>query len=292
MVLPEEFPRRSDATARLQHEAFFEVLQHGEGTRDWIAARAGLIVLRYVLARSESDGEPGALAAEESNVAAAVDALPDGDAERAALHSVLNAMLAALQASTPDLARPDAKRNPRTLEPVADALIGYGDALAARAAWPLAAEVYATVWDTGAAPNARFGEGIDPRDVEESLAESDGADPAGLNRQIAPATAWAALRLAICYRTLGRRDDAQVALEAARTAALQCRDTTIGEYIGFRSRLSATLMLLDAGRTAEAEPELAALVTESASNPQLRDGHARAKHAQAVAAYRRQRGPR
>jgi tetratricopeptide (TPR) repeat protein len=292
MLLPEEFPRRSDATARLQHQAFFEVLQHGEGTRDWIAARAGLIVLRYVLARSESDGEPGALAAEEGKVAAAVDALPAGDAERAALHAVLNAMAVAIQTSTPDLAQPDAKRNPRTLEPVADALIRYGDALASRSAWPLAAEVYATVWDTRAAPNARFGEGIDPRDVEESLAESGGPGPAGLNRQIAPATAWAALKLAICYRTLGRRDDAQVALEAARAAALQCRDDAIGQYISFRSRLGATLMLLDAGRTAEAEPELAALVAESASNPQLRDGHARAKHAQAVAAYRRQRGPR
>ena len=292
MLLPEEVPRKSDATARLQHQAFFEVLQHGEGTRDWIAARAGLIVLRYVLARSESDGEPGALAAEESKVATAVDALPADDAERVALHAVLTAMRAALKASTPDLAQPDAKRNPRTLEPVADALIGYGDALAARSAWPLAAEVYATGWDTGAAPNARFGEGIDPRDVEESLAESGGADPSGLNRQIAPATAWAALRLAICYRTLGRRDDARVALEAARAAALQCRDATIGQYIGFRSRLSAALMLLDAGRAAEAEPELAALVAESASDPGLRDGRARARHAQAVAAYRRQRGPR
>ena len=57
MLLPEEVPRRSDATARLQHQAFFEALQHGEGTRDWIAARAGLIVLRYVLAGSESDGD-------------------------------------------------------------------------------------------------------------------------------------------------------------------------------------------------------------------------------------------
>jgi hypothetical protein len=292
MLLPEEVPRRSDATARLQHQAFFEALQHGEGTRDWIAARAGLIVLRYVLAGSESDGEPGALAAEEGKVGVAVDALPADDAERAALHTVLKAMLAALHASTPDLAQPDANRNPLTLEPVADALIGYGDALAARSAWPLAAEVYATVWDTRAAPNVRFGEGIDPRDAEESLAESGGAGPAGVNRQIAPATAWAALRLATCYRTLGRRDDAQIALEAARTAARQCRDATIGQYIGFRSRLSATLMLLEAGRTAEAEPELVALVAESASNPELRDGHARAKHAQAVAAYRRQRGPR
>ncbi len=292
MLLPEEFPRRFDATARLQHQAFFEVLQHGEGTRDWIAARAGLIVLRYVMARIESDGEPGALAAEESKVAAAVDALPADDAERAALHAVLNTMLAAPQASTPELAQPDARRNPRTLEPVADALIGYGNVLAARSAWALAAEVYATVWDTRAAPNVRFGEGIDPRDVEESLAESGGADTGGLNRQIAPATAWAALRLANCYRTLGRRDDAQVALEAARAAALQCRDAAIGQYISFRSRLSATLMLLNAGRTAEGEQELAALVSESASNPGLRNGHARAKHAQAVAAYRRQRGPR
>ena len=38
---------------------------------------------------------------------------------------------------------------------------------------------------------------------------------------------------------------------------------------------------------AVANDELAALVAESASNPRLRDVHARARHAEAVAAYRR-----
>jgi hypothetical protein len=289
MLPPEEFARRPDATARLQHQAFFEALQHGEGTRDWIAARAGLIVLRYVLARSESDGDPGALAGEEGRVAAAIEALPAGDAERAALHATLRAMVAAVESSTPRPAEPGADRDARALEPVADALIAYGDALLARLAWPLAAEVYATVWDTRAAPNARFSEGIDPRDVDDGVAESG---VAGGGRQIPAATALAALKLSICYRMLGRAEDAQMARDAARAAARQCRDPVIGEYVGFRARLGDALVLLDAGPSSEADRQLAALVAESASNPQLRDMHARARHAQAVAAYRHRHSTR
>jgi hypothetical protein len=286
MLPPEEFPPRPDATARLQHQAFFEALQHGEGTRDWMAARAGLIVLRYVLARSESDGDPGALAGEESRVA---EALPAGDAEGATLYAILRAMLAAVQSGAPRPAEPGADRDARTLEPVADALIAYGDALLTRFAWPLAAEVYATVWDTRAAPNARFSEGIDPRDVDEGVAESGSA---GAGRQIPAATALAALKLSICYRMLGRAEDAQMARDAARAAARQCRDPVIGDYVGFRTRLGDALALLDAGPSSEADWQLAALIAESASNPQLRDVHARARHAQAVAAYRRRRSTR
>jgi hypothetical protein len=288
MLPPEEFPRRSDATARLQHQAFFEALQHGEGSRDWIAARAGLIVLRYVLARSESDEEPGALGGEESRVAAAIEALPADDAERASLHAVLRAMVPA-QSGTPRPAEPGVDRDARTLEPVADALVAYGDTLLTRFAWPLAAEVYATLWDTRAAPNVRFSEGIDPRDVDDGVTESG---TAGHERQMPGATALAALNLSICYRMLGRAEDAQVARDAARAAAGQCRDAAIGDYVSFRARLGDVLVLLDTGPSSEADQQLAALVAESASNPQLRDVHARARHAEAVAAYRRRRSPR
>jgi hypothetical protein len=282
LLPPEEFPRRSDATARLQHQAFFEALQHGEGSRDWIAARAGLIVLRYVVTRSEADGEAGSLDGEESRVAAAIEALPAGDVERASLSAVLRAML-------PAQSRPGADRDARTLEPVADALVAYGDALLTRFAWSLAAEVYATVWDTRAAPNVRFSEGIDPRDVDEGVAESGSA---GSGRQMPGAIALAALNLSICYRMLGRAEDAQVARDAARAAAGQCRDRVIGEYVSFRARLGDALVLLDAGPSSEADQQLAGLVAESASKPQFRDVRARARHAQAVAAYRRRRSPR
>ena len=64
-----------------------------------MASRAGLIVLRYVLARSETEWEPGALAAEEGRVSAAVDALPADDPERAALHAILRAVAAAFPAT-------------------------------------------------------------------------------------------------------------------------------------------------------------------------------------------------
>ena len=296
MLPPELPPRKPGATARLQHQAFFEALQHGEGTRDWMASRAGLIVLRYVLARSDTEWEPGAMAAEEGRVFAAVDALPPDDLERVALQAVLRTVATAFPSVTPLSAEPDAKRDPHPAEAVADVLIAYGDALVARSAWPLAADVYATVWDTRAAPDARFGGGVDPRDADEAPDEPNArsapdAAPATV-RHIAPASALAALWLAICYRMLGRSADAKDALAAARAAAPHCRDSGIGEYVGFRARLGETLLLLDAGPSAEADRVLAALVAESAANPRLRDVHARARHAQAVAAYRRQRESR
>jgi hypothetical protein len=175
-------------------------------------------------------------------------------------------------------------------------LIAYGDALLARSAWPLAADVYATVWDTRAAPDTRFGGGVDPRDADDAPEEPDARNVSDTApspaRHIAPASAIAALRLAICYRMLGRSADAKDALAAAKAAAAHCRDVELGESVGFRARLGETLMLLDAGPSAEADRQLAVLVAESAANPRLRDVHARARHAQAVAAYRRQRGPR
>jgi hypothetical protein len=296
MLPPELPPRKPGATARLQNQAFFEALQQGEGTRDWAASRAGLIVLRYVLARSDAEWEPGALDAEEGRVSAAVEALPPDDPERAALQAILRAVAAAFRSATPLPAEPDANRDTHPAELVAEALIAYGDTLLARSAWPLAADVYATVWDTRAAPDTRFGGGVDPRDAEEAPEEPDARNPPDSApvpvRHIAPATAVAALRLAICYRMLGRSADAKDALTAARAAAAQCRDVELGESVGFRARLGETLVLLDAGPSLEADRQLAVLVAESAANPRLRDVYARARHAQAVAAYRRQRGSR
>jgi hypothetical protein len=287
MVPSGETPHRSDAAARLRHQAFFETLQHGEGTRDWLAARAGLLVLRHVLARSDADWEAGALAAEERSVATALEALPPDDPERVRLSAVLAGFHSAgLRADQ----SPDA-REPHALEPVADALIAYGDVLLTRSAWALAADVYATVWDTRAAPDTRFGGGVDPRDVEDTAARSatiDAVDGGGDGElQIAPASAMAALKLAICYRMLGRSAEASDAYTAARAAAIQCRDPGVGEYVRYRARLGDTLMVLDAGNLAAAEQQLAGLAVEISSNPRLRDLLARVRHAQAVAAYRR-----
>ena len=296
MLPPELPPRKPGATARLQNQAFFEALQDGEGTREWTASRAGLIVLRYVLARSDAEWEPGALAAEEGRVSAAVGALPADDPERAALQAILRAVADAFRSGPPPATDPDAGRDPHPAELVAGALIAYGDALLARSAWPLAANVYATVWDTRAAPDTRFGGGVDPRDADEAPEEPDARNVSDAApspaRHIAPAGAIAALRLAICYRMLGRSADAKDALAAAKAAAAHCRDVELGESVGFRARLSETLMLLDAGPSPEADRQLAVLVAESAANPRLRDVYARARHAQAVAAYRRQRGSR
>ena len=253
-----------------------------------MASRAGLIVLRFVLARSDIEWEPGALAAEESRVSATVDALPAGDPERATLQAILRTVAAAFHPATAVPGDPEAKPDPHAAEAVAEALIAYGDALVARSAWALAADVYATVWDTRAAPDTRFGGGVDPRDTDDA-SEEPGV-PA--TRGIAPAIAVAALRLATCYGMLGRAAEAREALGAARAAAIQCRDSDLGQYIEFRTRLGETLALLDAGASSDVERQLGMLVAESAANPRLLDLHARARHAQAVALYRRQREPR
>lgn len=285
MVPPGETPHRSDAAARLRHQAFFETLQHGEGTRDWLAARAGLLVLRHVLARSDAEWEAGALAAEESSIATALEALPPDDPERARL----SAVLAGFHSAGPRAGQSPDAREPHALEPVADALIAYGDVLLTRSAWALAADVYATVWDTRAAPDTRFGGGVDPRDVEDTAARSATIDAAGGEGelQIAPASAMAALKLAICYRMMGRSAEASDAYAAARAAAIQCRDPGVGEYVRYRARLGDALMVLDGGNLAAAERQLADLGMEISSNPRLRDLLARVRHAQAVAAYRR-----
>jgi hypothetical protein len=294
MLSPEMPQRKPGATARLQHQSFFEALQHGEGTRDWMASRAGLIVLRYVLARSDIEWETGALAAEERRVAAVVDALPVGDPERVALQAILHAVSAAFHPTTARPTEPDARPDPRQAEAAAQALIAYGDTLVARSAWPLAADVYATVWDTRAAPDSRFGGGIDPRDADDAPDEPGASDAPDSERirDIAPSSAVAALRLAICYRMLGRTAEAREALGAAKAAAIQCRDAELGEYIECRARLGEILILLDAGPSADAERQLGMLVAECAANPRLRDLHARTRHAQAVAVYRRRRGSR
>jgi tetratricopeptide (TPR) repeat protein len=287
MVPSGETPPRSDAAARLRHQAFFETLQQGEGTRDWLAARAGLLVLRHVLARSDAEWEIGSLAAEEKSVAIALEALAPDDPERLRLSAVL-AGFHSTRLRPDEL--PDA-RAPHALEPVADALIAYGDVLLERSAWALAADVYATVWDTRAAPDTRFGGGIDPRAVEDKAARPattdavDGEGEEGL--QIAPASAMAALKLAICYRMLGRSEEAVDAYAAARAAATQCRDPDVGEYVRYRAWLGDALMVLEGGDMAAAEQQLADLGMEISSNPRLRDLLARVRHAQAVAAYRR-----
>ena len=112
MLPPELPPRKPGATARLQNQAFFEALQDGEGTRKWDGIpRAGLIVLRYVLARSDAEWEPGALAAEEGRVSAAVGALPADDPERAALQAILRAVADAFRSGPPPATDPDAGRD-------------------------------------------------------------------------------------------------------------------------------------------------------------------------------------
>ena len=277
MEAPEERPQRRDAAIRLQHQAFFEALQHDEGSRDWLAARAGLLVLRHVVAWSDADWDSAAIATEETGVTTAVGALPADDPERVALRGVLDA----ITASRPTIRDAETEGTARAVEPAADALIAYGDALLARSAWALAADVYATVWDTRAAPASRFGGDADPRDAGDPDGEID-AMPS-----VSAASALAALNLAVCYRMLHRVTDAAVAYAAASAAAIHCRDPLVGEQVRLSVRLGDALITMDRGDLAGAERQLAELVVETASAPHLADVHTRARQDQAVVAARR-----
>jgi hypothetical protein len=273
----EPVPPRNPAV-RLQHRAFFEALQHDEGSRDWLAARAGLLLLRHVVAWSDANWDAEALVPEEVGVTTAIAALPTGDPERLALRGVLDAVYA----SVPTSRGRGAVRRQRAAELVADALIVYGDALLARAAWVLAADVYTTVWDTRAAPDGHFNGGSDPRDVGGPDEESEPVP------SVSPASALAALHLAMCYRMLHRATDAAAAYAAASAAAMYCRDPRVGESVTLRVRLGEALMTMDRGDVEGAERQLAALVEETATDPRLADVHAQARrdHA-AVSAARR-----
>lgn len=272
MAAPEERSPRRDAVGRLQHQAFFEALQHGEGSQDWLAARAGLLVLRHVVAWGDADGDSAAVAAEEAGVADAITALRADSPEGAALRGVLNA----ITVSAPVMRVRRGAPATQALEPLATALIAYGDVLLARSAWTLAADVYTTVWDTRAAPDARFGGGADPRDAEDPGHES-AAPPS-----ISPATALAALHLAVCYRMLHRPTDAADAYAAANAAAKHCRDPRVGAYVQCSVRLGDALLAMDRGDLADADRQLGDLMADTASKPDLADGLAQILHWQAV----------
>jgi hypothetical protein len=272
MTASEERPSPRDRAVRLQHQAFFEALQHGEGSRDWLAARAGLLLLRHVVAWSDANWDAEALAPEEGGVTTAIAALAADDPERIALRGVLDAVYA----SVPDPHARGARRRQRAAEVVADALIVYGGALLARAAWALAADVYTTVWNTRAAPDGHFNGGPDPRDAEEEGEEREVA------LSVSPASAVAALNLAMCYRMLHRGMDAADAYAAASAAAGRCRDPRVGETVALRARLGQALMTMDRGDLESADRQLTVLVAETAASPHLAEVHAQASRDQAM----------
>lgn len=272
-------PHGSDVSARFRHQAFFETLQRDEGSREWIAARAGLLLLRHVVWWNYADWDPDGVVSQEESVVAAIEALPADDLERARL----SAVIAAFHPPGLHLVNPDNVRALSIREPIAEALNGYGDVLLTRGAWALAADVYATVWDTRAVPDARSAR----------AQRDEGADPTLIAREvttaalISPTSLLAALNLALCLRMLGRTTAASEAYVAARAAAARCRNPHIGEYVRYRAWLGDALIILDRGHLSEADRQLSDLAAEISSNPRLRDVHARARHALAVVAYRR-----
>jgi hypothetical protein len=75
-----------------RHRAFMQVLAEGTAsTADWFAARAALLVLRYVDAWASGEWLPVQLLAERAAVADAIGAVPAGDQYRGLLPSYSSA---------------------------------------------------------------------------------------------------------------------------------------------------------------------------------------------------------
>jgi tetratricopeptide (TPR) repeat protein len=279
-----ETRRRRSAGGQMPHAAFLEALQHGEGTRDWLATRAGLVLVRFVSAWSESEWGLAQLAEEATATAEAIAALAPDDGERATLTAVLAAMR-----SEVDRARvPKARRGPEAVALVADELLAYAHALKARSAWAIAAEVYGQVWEACAIARPL----TPPPDAPPDLAEQQGETAGGRRAEdtsYPPAAPLAALHLAICQRMLGRATESAKSYATARASAKQCRDGKVGEYVELRARLGEALLTLDRGNLPAAERQIAAVLVDSASGAHLADVQARAWHDRAVVAFRRGR---
>ena len=242
----------------LRHRAFLQALADGDvASSNWLGARAGLLVLRYVDAWATGEWLPVQLMAERAAVADAIAEIPAGDQIRGLL-AVLLERTATEWALT-------AAREPYALPPsvarVASPLLAYAHALQFSSQWALAADVYLLVWES-CGPHSMM--------ATRSLHDPESAVNAGL-------------RLAACYRMLGEAERAGNAYAAAFALAHERGD----ERSMLRARLGEAKLVQDRGNFPRAE-ELISAVIRDTTTAQLQDIRACAFHDRSLVAYQRQ----
>ena len=243
----------------LRHRPFLQALAQGDPTSpEWLAARAGLLLLRYMDAWSTGEWLPVQLLAERAAVSEAICAVPSGDQFRGLL-AVL------LERTTTEWAI-GAGGEPYPLPPsiarIASPLLAYAHALQFSSQWALAADVYLTVWEACGAHGKQV-----PRPIDDS-----------------DCAMTAALRLGACYRTLGEADRAATAYAAALAMAEERGDVrTI-----LRARLGIAKLIQERGNLPVADERMAEIIRD-ANSSQLQDIRAWAFHDRSAVAVQRER---
>jgi tetratricopeptide (TPR) repeat protein len=244
-----------------RHRAFLQALANGNvASNQWLAARAGLLALRYVDAWATGEWLPVQLMAERAAVTDAIAAIPAGDQMRGLLAVVLDRATtewAVTGSGDPYALAPSAAR-------IAAPLLAYAHALQFSSQWALAADVYLIVWDA-CGPHSPL--------ASRALEDSESATTA-------------ALRLGACYRILGDSERANAAYESALAIANLAADKRSSLW----ARLGKAKLIQDRGNLPRAE-ECIADVIRDATTAQLQDIRAWAFHDRSLVAYQREQYP-
>ncbi len=243
----------------LRHRPFLQALAQGEPTSpEWLAARAGLLLLRYMDAWSTGEWLPVQLLAERAAVSEAICAIPSGDQFRGLLAVLLERTTTEWAISAGGEPYP----LPPSIARIASPLLAYAHALQFSSQWALAADVYLTVWEACGAHGKQL-----PRPVDD-----------------ADCAMTAALRLGACYRTLGEADRAATAYAAALAMSEERGDVrTI-----LRARLGIAKLIQDRGNLPLADERMAEIIRD-ANTSQLQDIRAWAFHDRSAVAVQRER---
>jgi tetratricopeptide (TPR) repeat protein len=243
----------------LRHRPFLHALAHGEpASAEWLAARAGLLLLRYMDAWSTGEWLPVQLLAERAAVSDAICAIPSGDQFRGLLAVLLERTTTEWAISAGGEPYP----LPPSIARIASPLLAYAHALQFSSQWSLAADVYLTVWEA-CGPHGKQS----PRPVDD-----------------ADCAMTAALRLGTCYRTLGEADRAASAYAAALAMSEERGDVrTI-----LRARLGVAKLIQERGNLPLADERIGEIIRD-ANSSQLQDIRAWAFHDRSAVALQRER---
>lgn len=247
---------RIEAETGFRHRAFLEALANGDpASSAWLAARAGLLALRYVDAWASGEWLQVQLLAERSAVCDAIAEIPAGNQFRGLLATLVERTATDWTVSIAGEAHP----LPPTIARIASPLLAYAHALQFSSQWSMAADVYVTVWEACGPHGWRAAPGTD---VENAMT--------------------AALRLGACYRTLGDGERAGAAYGAAFATARERGDVRTM----LRARLGEAKLIQERGNLPLADERMADVIRD-ANTSQLHDIRAWAFHDRSVVAFKR-----